>query len=62
MQVHVCIVNVPQKPTSRDITVKSRFNQSRLNEKSQFKKQNLVTKMKFHLKKSQFSVESQFKE
>ena len=43
-------------------TVKSRFNESRFNVKSRFREQNLVTKMKFYIKKSQFSVKSQFKE
>ena len=43
-------------------TVKSRFNESRFNVKSQFKVQNLVTKMKFHFEKSRFSVKSRFKE
>ena len=38
-------------------TVKSRFNI-----KSRFKVQNLVTKMEFHIKKSQFSVKSRLKE
>ena len=43
-------------------TVKSWFNESRFNVKSQFKERNLVTKMKFHIKKSRFSVKSRFKE
>ena len=43
-------------------TVKSRFNESWFNEKSRFKKWNLVTKMEFHIKKSRFCVKSQFKE
>ena len=43
-------------------TVKSRFNESRFNVMSQFKEWNLVTKMKFHIKKSQFRVKSRFKE
>ena len=30
--------------------------------KSRFKERNLVTKMKFHIKKSQLSIKSQFKE
>ena len=40
-------------------TVKSRFNESRFNVKFPFKVQNLVTKMEFHIKKSQFK-ESKF--
>ena len=43
-------------------TVKSRFNESQFNVKSRFKVQNLVTKMKFHIKKTLFSVKSRFKE
>ena len=35
---------------------------SRFNVESQFKVQTLVTKMEFHIKKSQFSVMSQFME
>ena len=40
------------------ITVKSRFNESRFNVKSQFMVQNLVTKIDFHIKKSRFRVKS----
>ena len=43
------------------ITVKYRFNDSRFNIKSRFRVQNLVTKKEFHIKKSQFSLKSQFK-
>ena len=39
----------------------SRFNESRFNVMSQFKERNLMTKMEFHIKKSQFSLESQFR-
>ena len=39
-------------------TVKSRFNESRFSVKSRFKEWNLVTKMKFVIKKSRFSVKS----
>ena len=42
-------------------TVKSRFNESQFNVKSQFKVQNFVTKIECLIKKSQFSVKSQFK-
>ena len=42
-------------------TVKSRFNESQFNVKSQFKVQNLVTKIEFLIKKSLFSVKSRFK-
>ena len=40
----------------------SLLNESRFNVKSQFKVQNLVIKMKFHIKKSRFSEKSRFKE
>ena len=43
-------------------TVKSRFNESRVNVKSRFKAQILVTKVEFHIKKSRFSEKSRFKE
>ena len=43
-------------------TVKSRFNESRFNEKSRFKAQNVVTKIEFFIKKSRFRVKSRFKE
>ena len=43
-------------------TVKSRFNESRFKVKSRFKVWNLVTKMKFHITKTQFSAKSRFKE
>ena len=36
------------------ITVKSQFNESRFNVKSQFKARNLVTRVEFHIKKSRF--------
>ena len=42
-------------------TVKPQFNESRFNVKSQFKVQNLVTKIEFLIKKSRFSVKSRFK-
>ena len=45
---------------SKFCTVKSRFNESRFNVKSRFKERNLVTKTEFLIKKSQFSVKSQF--
>ena len=48
--------------TRLENTVKSRFNESRFNEKSRFKERNLVTKMKILIKKSRFSIKSQFKE
>ena len=41
---------------------KSPFNESRFNVKSQFRVQNFVTKMEFHIKKSRFSIMSRFKE
>ena len=44
---------------SQVITVKSPYNESRFGVKSQFKVQNLVTKMEFHIKKSRFRVKSQ---
>ena len=40
----------------------SRFNVSRFNVKSRFKVQNYATKMEFHIKKSRFRLNSQFKE
>ena len=43
-------------------TVKSRFNESRFNAKSQFQVQNLMTKMEFHSKKSRLSIKPRFKE
>ena len=43
-------------------TVKSRFNESRFNVMSRFKLQNDETKMELHIKKSRFSLKSQFKE
>ena len=43
-------------------TVKSQFNVSRFNVMSRFKVQNIVTKLKCYVKKSQFKVKSQFKE
>ena len=43
-------------------TVKSRFNASRFKEKSRFMERNIGTKIEFHIKKSQFSVKSRFKE
>ena len=48
-------------PPPETITVKSRFNVSRFNAKSQFKVQNVVTKMEICIKRSQFRVKSQFK-
>ena len=43
-------------------TVNSLLNESWFNIKSRFKEQTLVTKMEFHIKKSRFSVKSQFME
>ena len=42
-------------------TAKSRFHESQFIIKFRFKAQNLVTKIEFHIKKSQFSLKSQFK-
>ena len=51
-----------QEGSWQDNTVKSRFNESRFNIKSRFRVQNVVTKMKFCIKKSLFSEKSWFKE
>ena len=47
--------------TAQFNTVKSRFNESQFN-MSRFKVRHLVTKMKFHIKKSRFSRKSRYKE
>ena len=43
-------------------TVNYRFNEYRFNVMSQFRIQNLMSKIKFHIKMSQFRVKSRFKE